>query len=410
MPGSKLHRRNMISTILVGAACFLSVVLLSSSVHSEPGGVENAGGSAGAILLVAKQIFDGTSLRKDEAILVNGSSVVEVGRAEILKSRATKLIDLGDATILPGFIELHAHVLLRKVPQEVLLKHGVTTVRDVGGPLLQPSGGDGKLRVLTAGPIITIQDGYPISVFGKGYVAEAVQSPGEAKSLVSRLVQGGAALIKIALEPGGEAGAPWSRHHGNAAPPWPMADQEIISAIVTEAHRLGRIVTAHIGENRGAALALSAGVDEWAHVPCLDLDDDLIRQAAKQKIRVVTTFDTMSHCPGVLANGRKLAGAGISLLYGAETAHDDVPWGIDAQELRYIQHSTGMSELEVLRTATSEAGKELGMEPLGTIAAGAPADLIAVKGDPLANFKILEYPDLVMSGGVVVLDNFSQRR
>ena len=48
------------------------------------------------------------------------------------------------------------------------------------------------------------------------------------------------------------------------------------------------------------------------------------------------------------------------------------------------------------------------MEPLGTITSGAPADLVAIKGNPLDNFKILEYPDLVMSGGVIVLNNFAE--
>ena len=363
----------------------------------------------GTVLLIARRIFDGVNLRSDQAVLVNGSAIVDVGPSETLKARARRVINLGDATILPGFIELHAHAVLRNVPLEVVLKHGVTTVRDVGGPLLRASGGVGNLRLLTAGPIITVQDGYPISAFGKGYIAEVVRSPDEARALVSKLIEGGAAVIKIALEPGGEPGAPWSQqHHGTVAPPWPMASGEIISAIVTEAHRLGKIVTAHIGENRGASIALSAGVDEWAHVPCLELDDALIEQAAKQKVKVVTTLDTMSRCPGVFANAQRLAKAGVSLLYGAEIAHDDIPWGIDAQELRLIRHVTGASALEVLRAATSEAGKELGMEPLGTITSGAPADLIAVKGNPLVNFKILQYPDLVMSGGVIVLNNFAE--
>lgn len=51
------------------------------------------------------------------------------------------------------------------------------------------------------------------------------------------------------------------------------------------------------------------------------------------KVRVVTTLDTMSHCHGVYTNTRKLSRAGVSFLYGAEIAHQDIPWGIDAQEL-----------------------------------------------------------------------------
>jgi imidazolonepropionase-like amidohydrolase len=169
---------------------------------------------------------------------------------------------------------------------------------------------------------------------------------------------------------------------------------------------MGKIVTAHVGENNGAAVALAAGVDEWAHVPCLEIEDYLVARAAQQKVKVVTTLDTMSHCPGVFANARRLSKAGVSLLYGAEIAHADIPWGIDAQELQLMRHVAGMSTEEVLRAATSEAGEELGMEPLGRLTPGAPADLIAIKGDPEQNLKSLEYPDFVMSGGVIVLDNF----
>lgn len=381
----------------------LFILLTGSFANEAPTQTKNAE----IVLITAHKLFDGVRFRQDEAILLKGDIIAAVGPPERLREGATRIIELQDATILPGFIELHAHSLIRNVPLDTILRHGVTTVRDVGGPLVSISGGAGKLRLLTAGPILTVQNGYPISTFGKGYIAESVDTPEQARALVRKLVDGGAAVIKIALEPGGEPGAPWTQaHHGAAAPPWPMANREIVSSIVAEAHRMGKIVTAHIGENNGAAIALSTGVDEWAHVPCMEIDDALIAQAANQKIKVVTTLDTMSHCPGVFANARKLAKAGVSLLYGAEIAHADIPWGIDAQELQLMHHAAGMSTEEVLKAATSEAGKELGMEPLGHLIAGAPADLIAVKGDPEKNLKILEYPDLVMSGGVIVSNNF----
>jgi imidazolonepropionase-like amidohydrolase len=270
-------------------------------------------------------------------------------------------------------------------------------------------GGVGELRFLAAGPIITVQGGYPISVFGKGYIAETAQSVDEAKALVRRLVGGGAAVIKIALEPGGEVGAPWSAsHHTSEPPPWPVTSLEVATAIVGEAHRLGKRVTAHVGEGKGAAISLAAGVDEWAHVPCAEVDEDLLQQAVRQKVKVVTTLDTMSHCSGVISNAAKLAALGASFLYGAEIAHTDIPWGIDAQELQLMRHVTGMSALEVFRAATSEAGAELGMAPLGSLISGAPADVIAVRGNPEENLKILEYPDLVVSGGKIVVNRFDK--
>jgi imidazolonepropionase-like amidohydrolase len=361
------------------------------------------------LLISAARVFDGNELLSNAAVLIVDGKVVGVAAKDKLRSMADQEIELGDSTILPGFIELHAHLLLRKVRPDVVLRHGVTTVRDIGGPLRPPSGGSGELRLLTAGPIITIPGGYPIPVFGKGYVAETAQTPDEARSLVRKLVAGGAAVIKIALEPGGEAGAPWSAtHHATAPPPWPISSVETVSAIVDEAHRAGKRVTAHIGEGKGAALALAAGVDEWAHVPCAEVDENLLARAARQSVAVVTTLDTMSHCSGVLANASALARAGAKLLYGAEIAHMDIPWGIDSQELQLMRHVAGMSPIDVLRAATSDAGKELGLAPLGTLTPGAPADLIATKGNPLEDFKILEYPDLVVSGGHVVVNEYGK--
>ena len=72
-----------------------------------------------------------------------------------------------------------------------------------------------------------------------------------------------------------------------------------------------------------------------------------------------------------------------------------------------ILHLTGTSPLEIFQSATSKAGETLGIEYLGTIVQDAPADIIAVKGNPFKKFKPLEYPDLVISGGKTVVDNFS---
>ena len=131
-------------------------------------------------LYTAARVFDGDNEIPDAGVLIEGSQIVKVGPAKELVPLADNVFELGDATLLPGLIELHAHLLFQNIPPEIVLKHGITTLRDVGGPLKPPSGGVGKLRLLTAGPIITVQNGYPISVFGKGYIAEPVNSQDEA--------------------------------------------------------------------------------------------------------------------------------------------------------------------------------------------------------------------------------------
>jgi imidazolonepropionase-like amidohydrolase len=354
-------------------------------------------------VLVADQVFDGTRLLENHVVAVWGDRIAAVAPADRLPSPGPLIRFAG--TLLPGFIDLHGHPRLGQVPPEKVLRHGITTIRDTGGPLMPPSGGDGRLRVLSAGPILTAPGGYPIPVFGPDAGLEVPDIP-TARTAVGRLVAGGAALIKIALEPGGSLGAPWSEHQLGAPPPWPIPAPEVVRAIVEEAHAHGRIVSAHLSGPQGVRLALDAGVDEWAHVPCEPISDDLVARAAAAGVRVVSTLDTQSHCTGVAGNASRLVQAGVRLLYGTDLAHPDVPWGIDAQELQLMLHAGhgALTPLEVLSAATARAGEQLGLAPLGRLVEGAPADLIGVFGNPLEQLKLLEYPDLVVSGGTTIVE------
>lgn len=375
------------------------------------------------ILLHAARVFDGINIRTNTSVLVINGKVAQIDTREAFKSSDAKVIDLGDATLLPGFIELHAHLAFQNIPADTVLKHGITTIRDVGGPVHQPYGGDGSLRVLTSGLIITAPDGYPIPGMGITNIAAPVSTEEQARETVRTLINGGAVVIKVALEPGGEAGAPWAsgHHHADAKhesphskaahskQAWPLLPENIVKAIVDEAHQHDRKVTAHIAEEKGVQIAINAGIDEWAHVPCDVIPEPLLKKAVAQHVKIVTTIDTLSKCPGIAHNVSTLTALGAEFLYGAEIAHPDIPWGIDAQELIYMMHTAKMQAIDVLRSATSKAGQHLNIPLLGTLQPGAPADMIAVKGDPSHSFKILEYPDLVMSGGKIVVNNFENQ-
>jgi imidazolonepropionase-like amidohydrolase len=353
-------------------------------------------------VIAADRVFDGTRVLEGHAVVVSQDKITAVVPAERLPGPREPIRFAG--TLLPGFIELHAHLRLGQVPPDVVLRHGLTTVRETGGPLVPPSGGDGRLRLLAAGPILTAPHGYPVPVFGPAPALEVADIPA-AREAVGRLVDGGAALIKIALEPGGSPGAPWTSGHQPAhPPPWPVMPLEVARAIVGEAHARGLIVSVHLSGPEGAALALDAGADEWAHVPCDPIPRELAARAAAAGVRVLSTLDTLSHCPGVAGNAIQLGEAGVQLLYGTDLAHPDVPWGINAHELMLMANTAFRTRtpLEVLSAATAQAGEHLGLAPLGQLIEGAPADLIGVRGNPLEQFKPLEYPDLVISGGVPV--------
>lgn len=378
-----------------------------------------------SLLLHAARVFDGNEMRSGLSVLVKNGRIAEIKpRASFKTDDAMKIIDLGDATLLPGFIELHAHLSYQKVPADTVLKHGITTIRDLGGPVHQPYGGEGSLRVLTSGPIITAPHGYPIVNLGADNIAIAVTGEEEARETVRRLIDQGAAVIKIALEPGGETGAPWSSHHGHAhhssahadvhaaqaashhSPAWPMLPEATVKAIVEEAHRHQRKVSAHVAETAGVRIALNAGVDELAHMPCDLIPESLLKQAKAQNVTIVGTLDTLSKCAGIARNAAIWAELGGELLYGAEIAHPDIPWGIDVQELMHLMHMAKMELPDALRAATAKAGQHLGVPLLGTIQPGAPADLIAIQGNPAQHLKRLEYPGLVISGGRIIVNDF----
>jgi imidazolonepropionase-like amidohydrolase len=377
--------------------------MTTRQAHARPATGEPARPRFGdRYVITADRIFDGTRVLEHHAVAVSGDRIVAVALADRLPGPGPLIRFAG--TLLPGFIDLHGHPLLGQVPPDTILRHGLTTVRDTGGPLVAPAGGDGRLRVLGAGPILTAPGGYPIPVFGPGAGVE-VPDVQAARTAVGRLVAGGAALIKIALEPGGSPGAPWSEHQLGAPPPWPIPSLAVVRAIVEAAHAHGRIVAVHLSGPEGARLALDGGVDEWAHVPCEPISPELVARAAAAGVGVVSTLDTQSHCTGAADNASHLVQAGIRLLYGTDLGHTDVPWGIDAQELQLMLHAGhgALTPPEVLSAATARAGEQLGLAPLGRLVEGAPADLIGVRGDPLEQFKLLEYPDLVVSGGAAIV-------
>jgi hypothetical protein len=143
------------------------------------------------------------------AVLTSGRTIAAVG--EEVDADAKRRIDLGDATILPGFIDLHVHAW---GANETLLIGGLTTVRDLGTSLAAvepPRARPGALRVLHASPLLTVPGGYPIPVHGRG-VGLPFRGPEGARKAVALVAERGAAVVKLALQPG--IWAPWPMRRG----------------------------------------------------------------------------------------------------------------------------------------------------------------------------------------------------
>lgn len=344
------------------------------------------GGSAtprGDILVTASRLFDGSEMREPGAVLIRDGEIVAMGTT--LDAEATREIVLGDATILPGFIDLHTH------GEGVgMLQGGVTTIRNLADVIeaVRPPRVWNGVRLLTAGPIVTVPNGYPGTVWDPR-IGLPVSSVEAARKAVARLADLGAAVIKISLDPG----------HGE----WPMLSIEQVRAIVAEAHSHELRVTAHAFRPEGVRRALAGGVDELAHTPC-GATDEMLRELADRDIKIVATLHVeqraMGGCAYVASRFVELGG---TLLYGSDVGNPGIPLGIDVEELRLLEQA-GLTPEDVLRAATSRAGEQIGLSPLGTLEEGAPADVIAVRGDARDFRNDLAAPLLVISRGRVAVD------
>jgi imidazolonepropionase-like amidohydrolase len=236
------------------------------------------------------------------------------------------------------------------------------------------------------------------------------------RAKVDALVAQGASVIAVSIDDGLETGAPWHWHEPKSSPPWPTLSDADLLSIVDQAHNVHHVkVTAYFGNDAGAQRALTAGVDEWAHMPCELLSGSVIAEAGTKKIAIDTTIDTFVECQGVHENSDLLLGAGAQLFYGTDMGHLDIPHGIDSNEIHMLLHAgfhNGLgyvpSLTKALIAATSAPATYLGLDTLGRIEINAPADIVVINGDVRwDSFKELEYPRLVVKNGYVVINRLT---
>jgi imidazolonepropionase-like amidohydrolase len=396
--------------------CYLASVATAVAVNlvSQPVIAAVPVSNPKSLVINAGAIFDGTQfIEGSHSVLVQKGKIVKIGPAGSIKFKGARVVNVPGGTILPGFIDMHTHHLINGVPPRRMLEHGVTTARDLGS--VEPIAGaltnqPYQLRQFFSGPILQTVGGYPNVVFPGSGVEVAGASAARAK--VDSLVAQGASVIAVSLEKGGEIGAPWNWHNPASAPPWFTLTEEELNAIVDQAHNVHHVkVTAYFGDEEGAQRALTAGVDEWAHMPCDRLSPVVISEAGARKIAIDGTIDTQVQCTGVHDNAADLVNAGARLFYATDMGHPDIPHGIDAQEIHMglqVGFHTGKDYIasltQALASATSEGGKYLGLAPLGQIGLQAPADLIVTGTDVRASFKELEFPRLVVKDGWVVIE------
>ncbi|MCU0290463.1 MAG: amidohydrolase family protein [Thermoanaerobaculaceae bacterium] len=359
------------------------------------------------VVLLGGTLLDGTGAEplRDAVVVVEGGLIQFAGsRDQIVIPPRAVVLDVTGSTILPGFINAHVHCRYQVDRLRAWAQAGVTTVRDLGGPrtydLVARQNGDPQLaRVVAAGPFITVPGGYPIVPWGSTN-AVTVRTPDEARSAVAQLAGEGAGVIKIALECGQDFGRVI-----------PSLDAAEAAAVVSEAHARGLGVSVHLTVSVDVPRAVAAGVDDIAHMPVTTLSLEMASQVAAHGIVWVPTLELWhwvgyGHKPAAISNLARFLAAGGEVAMGTDFGGYDAEFelGMPMIEIDAMRQA-GMSPAAIIQAATRNGARVCGLgDRLGTVEAGKTADLLVVRGDPLADLEALTDVRLVMHSGVVIRD------
>jgi imidazolonepropionase-like amidohydrolase len=437
----------MTASFVVVAAAAAAVALPPAAAASADSPA--AGAQTETIVLKAAHLFDstGTSLKDGAVIVVQGDRIVSVGSGGA--PAGARVIDLGDATLLPGFIDAHTHLTMQLDKnyylwryQEIMrfpaeqglyaalyakrtLEAGFTTVRNVGAAdfidiSLRNAINAGVTEgpsMLTAGHGIGSPGGHfdilsypPQRVHVEGPI-EGICSGAEAcREAVRYQMKWGADVIKFAA-----SGGVLSESDPVDVPQLTL---EEMRAIISEAHAWKRKVAAHCHGDAAARLAIEAGVDSIEHGSFLS-EDTLKLMKAKGVYLVPTRMtvlwvlkDVDSFPPKIAAKARAAAAAhtnmfkaalriGVPIAFGTDAGV--YPHGMNAQEFSDMTE-LGMSPAAALLAGTREAARLLGVESeVGTLQAGKVADIVAVPGNALEDIHATEHPLLVMHLGRIIV-------
>jgi len=379
-------------------------------------------------------------------ISVQNGRITAIADSRTVKLSAnTKLIDLGNRTLLPGLIDMHVHLdglaevggynglqftdsfwsMIAVKNAKDMLQAGFTTVRNVGSSDRNDIGLKQAIeagyavgpRIVPAGYAIGSTGGHCDSTFLPPSLEKPVEGVGDGEEAlryqVRRQRKYGAEVIKVCA-----TGGVFSH---NTEPGQQQLTEAELHAIAEEAHMWGLRVASHAHGAAGIKEAIKAGIDTIEHASLVD--DEGIKLAVQRKQPVWFSMDIYNtdytqaegKKNGVLEdnlrkdreigqiqrdNFRKAHKAGVRMVFGSDAGV--MPHGLVGGQFK-IMVQYGMTPMEAIQAATRNAAEALGREKdVGAIAVGRYADMIAVDGDPLADVRELEGVDVVIKGGELV--------
>jgi imidazolonepropionase-like amidohydrolase len=399
------------------------------------------------IAIRAGRLFDakaGTMLQ-NHVVLIRGERIVDVG-ASVTVPAGARVIDLSNATVLPGMIDAHVHVALN-VPNESFEHHtfvmiqsaqrdldaGFTTIVD-----MDSRGGFGTVELRNAINSGLVR-GPRMQVAGQSLNPRAsVQTPNTTTGLFSGFTENkninGPWLARAAVRELKLHGTDWAKIYttqdfvgdelrefrpDGSLVAIPSLTLEEVQAIVDESHRMGLKVACHTYGGEGMRSCVEAGVDLPMHLLELYKDDALLKVIVRRKLPVMMTLDDLIGLDesnrrltggktSRLAMGeltfRKLLAAGVPSPFGSGAVPERYPHGKQANQFAYFV-KWGMMPAQALQTAFLTAANVLNYgwsDRVGSLEKGKYADVIAVSGDPLSDVTEMERVKFVMKGGQIV--------
>jgi imidazolonepropionase-like amidohydrolase len=404
-------------------------------------------------VLKAARLFDGKSnaLVTPGVVVVTDGKIVAAGTSAAIPTGA-EVIDLGDATLLPGFIDAHTHLTMMysedykqerldplektiaeraldaSVNARVTLLAGITTVRDVGSSDYLDVGLRNAIRNgKVPGPrmLVTVHalsatgghcdfsQGFREGLFGheSGPLEGVVNGADQGRYAVRLDHKYGADMIKVCatggvLSPTDDVDTP-------------QLTQEELNAIVDEAHALRRKTAAHAHGAEGAKRAIRAGIDSIEHGTFLDDEAlDMMKQRGTFLVPTLMAVQGLQEKidkgtyipPSILAKAKaaiasirqtfqRALAKGVKIGLGTDAAV--YPHGRNVEEFHQMT-DLGMKPIDALKAGTSMDAELLGLaDKIGTLEAGKIADVVAVPGDPVQNIRQTERVFFVMKEGVI---------
>ena len=430
---------------LLAVTLFLCSLVLSAAAQGAPG--EQKG--KGVVVLKAARIIDGRGgpAITNGMVIVTDDKITAVG-ANLPIPAGAKVVDLGDATLMPGFIDSHTHIIGRVLgdPErenadmrdyqsfgailavenaKKTLMAGFTTIRNVGAGnfddlALRKAINEGWIagpRIIAAANSFGItgghcdENGFRPGLADHDYRNGVADGVDEVRKAVRYQVKYGADVIKICA-----TGGVLSEGDAVGATQYTLAEMR---AIVDEASKLERKVAAHAHGTEGIKLAVEAGVASIEHGSFLDeegakmmaakgtflvptmMAGEAVERLAKSGVLRGLRGEKALAAAAAMRNAAKIARAnGVKIAFGTDAGV--IPHGTNAHEFTLMVQWGGLTPMESIVAGTLNAAKLLGLDKtIGSLEAGKNADIVAVAGNPLSDIKAMESTIFVMKNGAV---------